>query len=160
MTRFSYQLIYKKGSQMHIADPLSRCYNSIATFIFTDNCFSFTSTLADTLCSMDMSHSPDSVTSHSRFPYHVPPARVLVRFLSVSRVSLLVRIWIVDSSPDTCLSSVSPFVLSTHTLTFLAYVFLFLSRRLVYAYHYCLCFSFCSLSTRLPSRYFWTLTRY
>ena len=24
MTRFSYQLIYKKGSQMHIADPLSR----------------------------------------------------------------------------------------------------------------------------------------
>ena len=24
MTRFSYQLIYKKGSQMHVADPLSR----------------------------------------------------------------------------------------------------------------------------------------
>ena len=27
MTRFSYQLIYKKGSQMHVADPLSRRLN-------------------------------------------------------------------------------------------------------------------------------------
>ena len=25
MTRFSYKLIYKKGSQMHVADPLSQC---------------------------------------------------------------------------------------------------------------------------------------
>ena len=38
--------------------------------------------------------------------------------------------------------------------------FLLLSRQLVYAYHYCLCLSFCSLSTRLLSRYFWTLTRH
>ena len=116
--------------------------------------------LADAMRSMDVSHSLDSLISYPRLPYHVPPARVLIRFLSVSRVSLLVRIWIVDSSPDTCLSSVSPFVLSTCTLTFLAYVFLFSSRRLVYAYHYCLCLSFCSLSTRLSSRYFWTLTRH
>ena len=34
------------------------------------------------------------------------------------------------------------------------------SFQLVYAYRYRLCLSFCSLSTRLPSRYFWTLTHY
>ena len=106
---------------------------------FTDSCFSFTSTLVDTLCSMDVSQLAYLVS-----PYHVPPARVLMRFLSILRVS----------------SYLYHYGLSTRTLTFLTYVFLFSSRRLVYAYHYCLCFSFCSLSTRLPSRYFWTLTRY
>ena len=45
---------------------------------------------------------------------------------------LLVRIWIVDSSPATCLFHVSPFVSSTRTLTFLAYAFPLLSRQLVF----------------------------
>ena len=49
----------------------------------------------------------------------------------VSRVFLLVQIWTVDSSPDICLFSVSPFVLSTRILMFLAYAFLRMSRRLV-----------------------------
>ena len=56
---------------------------------------------------------------------------------------LLVLLWIVDSSPVTYLSSVSPFVLST--------------RLLMFSH---LCLSLCSSSTRLPSRYFWILTHY
>ena len=71
-----------------------------------------------------------------------------------------VLIWIVDSSSVTCLFPISPFVSMTRPLTFLAYVFLLLSRRLVYAYRYRLCLSFCSSSTCLLSRYFWTLTCY
>ena len=51
--------------------------------------------------------------------------------LSISRVSLLVRIWTVDSSTTTCLFHISLFVSSTRTLMFLAYVFLLLSCRLV-----------------------------
>ena len=62
---------------------------------------------------------------------------------------LLVPLWIVDSSPVTCLFSFSPFVLSTRTLTLHAYVFLLLTHRLVCAYRYHLRVSFCSLSTRL-----------
>ena len=53
------------------------CYDSITMIFFTDNCFM--STLADTLCSMDVSRSPDSLTSYPCFPYHMPLARVLVR---------------------------------------------------------------------------------
>ena len=78
--------------------------------------------------------SPDSLTLYSRSPCHVPPVRVLVRFLSGLRVSsylLLVLFWLVDSSPVTCSFPISPFVLSARTLTFLAYVFLLLLRRLV-----------------------------
>ena len=51
--------------------------------------------------------------------------------IPASCVSLTVQIWTVDSSLDICLSPVSPFVLSTCTLTFLAYTFPLLSRRLV-----------------------------
>ena len=76
--------------------------------------------------SMDVSRYPDSLISYPRFPYHVPPACVLVRSCSFSCVSLLVPVWIVDSSPVTCLSSVSPSVSMTHLLTFLAYAFLLL----------------------------------
>ena len=47
---------------------------------YSDNCFSFTSTLADAMRSMDVSRSLDSLLSHPRFPYRVPSARVLVRF--------------------------------------------------------------------------------
>ena len=50
--------------------------------------FTFMSTLADAMRSMDVSRSPDSLISYSRFPYHVPPARVLVRFPSHFTCSL------------------------------------------------------------------------
>ena len=33
----------------------------------------------DAMHSMDMSRSPDPLVAYSRIPYHVPPARVLVR---------------------------------------------------------------------------------
>ena len=55
---------------------------------------------------MDVSRSPDPVTSYSRFLYHVPPACVLVRFLPV----LLVPLWIVDSSMLTGTAYALPFV--------------------------------------------------
>ena len=82
------------------------------------------STLADALRSMDVSRSPDSLVSYPRFPCHMPPARVLERFRSVSRVLLLVPIWIVDSSPVTCLFHVSLLVSSTRPcLTVTAYAY-------------------------------------
>ena len=132
----------------HPSVPLLRFHRN---GYFTDNCFLFTSTLADAMRSMDVSRSLDSLISSSRITCH----RLVYSYVPVpiSRASLLVRIWTHDSSPVTCSFSVSPFVSSTRTLTFLAYAFLLSSRRLVYAYHYCLCFSFCSLSTRLPSHY-------
>ena len=37
----------------------------------SDNCFLFTSTLADTMRSVDMSRSLDSLISYPRFPYHM-----------------------------------------------------------------------------------------
>ena len=111
------------------------CYDSIATLFFTDNCFSFMSTLADALHSMDVSrafwtrllHIPASCITCHRLVYSYVPVPVL----RVSSYEIPIPIWIVDSSPDTCLSSVSPFVLLTRLLTFLAYAFLFSSRRLV-----------------------------
>ena len=66
---------------------LGICYDSIATYVFTDNCFLFTSMLADALRSMDVSRYPDSLTSYPRLPYHAPLARVLICFLSVLHVS-------------------------------------------------------------------------
>ena len=68
--------------------------------VFTDIIFFFESTLMDTMCSMDVFTSRVS-GSHT---YHMPPDRLLVCSLSVSRVSLLVLIWIVDSSMLTFLS--------------------------------------------------------
>ena len=48
----------------------------------------------------------------------------------------------------------SPLVLSTRTITFLAYAFLCLARRLVSMLTFTTdAFSYCSLSTRLSSRY-------
>ena len=98
-----------------------------------------------------LSHTPVSRVMCHRLVYSYVP-------IPVSRVSLPVQMWTVDSSPATCLSSDSPFVLLTRTLMFLAYVFLPstrqlvylrflvyvflpLSCRLVYAYRYCLCLS-------------------
>ena len=72
---------------------------------------------------MDMSH-----VIRFRLP-HVPAFRIACHWLVYSYVSIpvlrvplyltLVPLWIVDSSPGTCLFSVSPFVLLTHLLTFL-----------------------------------------
>ena len=120
------------------------CYDSIAHITFTDNCF-LMSTLADALRSMDVSRSPDSLTMYPRFPYHVPPVRVLVCPLSALRISPCMYLY--------C------FGLTTRLRLLVCFTFLLLSRQLVYAYHCCLCLSFCSLSTHLPSRYFWTITR-
>ena len=120
------------------------CYDSIAHITFTDNCF-LMSTLADALRSMDVSRSPDSLTMYPRFPYHVPPVHVLVCPLSVLRISPCMYLY--------C------FGLTTRLWLLVCFTFLLLSHRLVYAYHCCLCLSFCSLSTCLPSCYFWTMTR-
>ena len=101
------------------------------------------STLVDAMRSMDVSHSPDSLISHPRFPYHVPPARVLVRFPFRFMCSL------------TC------------TNMFCRLVYL---RFLLMPFSFCLVdSSLCllllltltcySLSTRLTTRYSWTMTR-
>ena len=113
---------------------ISSCYD------LSDNCFSFTSMLVDAMRSMDMSCSPDSLTSYSCFPYHVPLARVLVRFLFCF----------------TCFLYLYEYGLTTRLRLLVCSSFLLLSCRLVYAYLYCLCLSFCSLSTHLTTRYFWT----
>ena len=64
---------------------------------------------------------------------HVTCHRLVYSYISVpvSRVLLRVPVQTVESSPATCLCPVSPFVLSTCTLTFLAYAFLVSSCRLV-----------------------------
>ena len=65
-----------------------------------------------------VTYSPDSLISYSRFLYHVPPARELVHFLFVLRVSSC-------TSTDCQLVSgylvvsVSPFVLSTRLYAYL-----------------------------------------
>ena len=95
---------------------------------YSDNCFSFTSTLADAMRSMDVSRSPDPDTLHPCFLYHVPPARVLVRFLS--HFMCFPYLYQCSSSTRYQLLVYSPFS--------------FLARRLV-----CLRFSLMSLSFRL-----------
>ena len=87
--------------------------------------------------------SPDSPILYSHFLYHVPPARVLVCFLSVLHVSL------------TCTSMDCRLVSR----------YLFVSRfsfRLVDSSTYVsrLCLSPSVLSIRLSACYFWTMTRY
>ena len=68
----------------------------------------------------------------SGLAYLVSPFPVSRATSSCTCSPLLVRIWIVDSSPATCLFHISPFVSSTRTLTFLAYAFPLSSRRLVF----------------------------
>ena len=53
------------------------CYDFVAHVLFWQ-LFSFTSTLADAMCSMDVSRSPDSLISYSRFPCHAQLAHALV----------------------------------------------------------------------------------
>ena len=159
------------GSLMY-ASLATRCYDSIARVIFTDNCFSFTSTLADALCSMDMSCYLDSLTLCPRYPYHVPLARVLVRSCSRLLCFLLLdtctfmdcrlvpgylfvpcfSFCVDDSSPYISRLRVSPFVSSTCALTFSRLCLSpFDSSTRLCAYCYCLCFPFvvCRLVSRL-----------
>ena len=44
------------------------CVTISSHMFYSDNCFSFTSMLTDTMRSMDVSRSPDSLTSSSCFP--------------------------------------------------------------------------------------------
>ena len=138
---------------------LGPCYDSITAYVFTDNYFLFTSMLMDALRSMDVSRYPDSLTSYPCFPYHVPLARVLVCSRSrlmcflLYQYGLSTRLWSL---------ACFPFLLLCCRLVHLHFSFmsLRLSHRLVCSDSYHLCLSFCSLSTCLPPRYFWTLTRY
>ena len=79
------------------------------------------STLADAMHSMDMSRYPDSLTLYSPLPVSCATGLCTRTFPFPSYMFPLtctgVPIWIVDSSPVTCLLPVSPFVLSTRTLT-------------------------------------------
>ena len=97
-----------------------------------------------TLCAQWMCHvlrtrllciPASRITCHRLVYSYVP--------VSVSHVPLTVQIWIVDSSTYISRLLLSPFVLSTRLcLPMLLMSFLF------------------SLSTRLSSRYFWTMTRH
>ena len=84
------------------------------------------------------------ITCHQLVYSYVP--------VSASHVFLLVQMWTVDSLLVTCLFSVSPFVLSTCTLTFLAYAFLRLSHRLVSMLTF-IAYAFLLLSCQLVSRF-------
>ena len=89
--------------------------------------FPFTSTLADTLCSMDVSCSPDPVTSHFCITCHrlvysyvsLPPYVFLTCTVMDSRLvsgySFVFRFsfYVVDSSTYVSRLRLSPFVLST-----------------------------------------------
>ena len=111
--------------------------------------FLFTSMLADTLRSMDVSRSPDPLISYPRFPYHVPPAHVLVRFRSILRVSSYLyrcglstrlRLLVCLPFPLLCcrlvhlrfpLTFFSFCLVDLSMLTITAYAFPFVVRRLV-----------------------------
>ena len=104
----------------------------------------------------------NSLISYPRFPYHVPPAHVLVRFRSCLTCSLLLdTCTIMDCRLVTGYLFVSrfPFCIgdSCAYISRLCLSRFVLSTRLR-SYKYRLCLSFCSLSTRLSSRYSWTLT--
>ena len=130
----------------------------------TDNCFSFTSTLTDAMCSMDMSCSLDSLTSHSRSPYHVPPARVLVRF------PFRFMCFLTCTNMDWRLVSLRFLITCIFFRLVISGLWLDCLRFSLMSFPFCLVdlslclpllptLSFCSSSTRLLSHYFWTLTR-
>ena len=100
---------------------------------YSDNCFSFTSTLADAMCSMDVSRSPDSLILYPRFPYHVPPARVLVR----SHFCFM------------CFLTFTKCGLSTRRRLLVCFPFLLLSCRFVYLCFSLMSFSFCLVDSSL-----------
>ena len=109
---------------------ISSCYD------LSDNCFSFTSMLADAMRSMDVSCSPASLVSCSHFLYHVPPARVLVRFPFRFKCCL------------TCMN-VDCRLVSGYLFS-LCFPFMFC--RLVHLCFWLMPFSLCSLSTHLLTR--------
>ena len=122
------------------------CYDFIATCFVLTFIF-FLRVRSRTLCAQWTCHVLwTRLLVYSCFSYHVPPARVLVRSHSVLCVSFYMYLYRYRLSTRLRLSSCSPFPL--------------LCCRLICAYCYCLRFSFCSLLTRLSSRYSWTLTRY
>ena len=109
-----------------------RIYGSTVYSSLTMFLFTFRVTLVDAMRSMDVPRDPGSLNSYDSFPYHVLLARILVCLLS----------------RFTCF-----------------FVLLFLDLRLVYPHSSVLCLPFCltltlfGLSTRPPTRYFWTMTR-
>ena len=96
-----------------------------------------------TLCTQWTCHVP--WTHLSRIPTsHITCHRLVYLYVSV---------------PVHMFSYLYQYGLLTHPLTFLDYTFLFLSCRLVSLRFSLMPVSFCSLSTRLSSHYFWTMTR-
>ena len=140
---------------------LLRFHHSI---ISTDNCFSLR-VHSQTLCAQwtchvlrtRLSRTPVSrITCHWLVYSYVP-----VPVLRVS--SYLYRCTDMDSRLVSGYLFISRFpfcVVDSYTYVTRLHLSRFISSTHLYAYHYCLCLSFCSLSTRLPSRYFWTLTRH
>ena len=78
----------------------------------------------------------------------IPASRITCHQLVYSYVSVPIHVF----------SYLYQYGLSTRPLTFLDYTFLFLSCRLVSLHFSLMPVSFCSLSTRLSSCYFWTMT--
>ena len=111
----------------------------LCTCGLSDSCFSFMSTLADAMRSMDVSRSPDSLTLYPHSSYHVPPAHVLVCFHSRFTCSLtctsmdcrLVSLHFLIMSFSFCLVDSSAYVSRLCLSSFV------LSTRL-HAYLYCL----------------------
>ena len=94
--------------------------------------FLFTSTLADALHSMDVSRYPDSLTSYPRSPCHVPPARVLVCFLSILRVSSYLYYYGLSTHRRLLTCLLFPLLCCQLVyLCFLTYASPFVARRLV-----------------------------
>ena len=116
------------------------------TFVFS---FFFTSTLADTLRSMDVSHSPDLLTLYSPFPVSRATGSCTCMFPFLSHVfsylyeyELSTRHWLLVCFPFLLLShrlvhlrfSLMPFsfrLVNSSMLTFTAYAFPFVVCRLV-----------------------------
>ena len=168
----SLVLTHEKSTHLNSTNPQRHNNDNDANLLlrfhrnvyFCWQLFSFTSTLADTLCSMDVPRSLDSLTPYSHFPYHVPPARVLVRSCSrLTCFSLLATHTDMDSRlvPGYLFVSRFPFCLvDSYTYVSRLCISPFVSSTRLRTYCCCLCLSFCSLLTHLLSRYFWTLTRY
>ena len=115
------------------------CYNSVATCVFTDNCF-LLRVRSRTLCAQWMCHALSGL-AYLVLPYH---------WLVHSYVSFSSYVFPLTRTNVAC-RLVTSYLLAFH--------FSFcLVNSSTYVSH--LHLSLFVLSTRLPSRYFWTLTRY
>ena len=102
------------------------------------------SMLTDTMRSMDVSRVPDSPISYVLFPYHMPPARVLVRFPFHFTCLSTLPIWTVNSSMLTILSyaysfrlvdsSVESLFLDYDSFTFYICLYLYLAVHYIYGW--------------------------